>query len=150
MGQHGSKVREGEGRAAEGARSERPTVAPPFDPEAFARDSESRLSTAPPPESSVPTARTSEMRAIVASGPDLEEAGVGSLRDLLGDDTVPVVIASADELGWLDLPPEAEKLLAHINGVSTFERICAKANVSSEDGALIVLELAEQGVISFR
>jgi hypothetical protein len=154
--QDGSKPRGGEGRAAEAARNDRPTIAPPFDPEAFARDSESRLSTAPPPQSSAPTVRggaperTSEMRPIAASGPELEEAGVGDLRDALGDDTVPVVIASPDELGWLDLPPEAERLLAHINGVSTFERICAKANVTSEEGAFIVLDLAEQGIISFR
>lgn len=140
----------------DGSSSERPTVPPPFDPAAFARDSETQLSTVPALDSSVPTPRRlvadrpSEVRAILASSPELEETALGNVRDALGDDTVPVLLASQDELGWLDLPEDATRLLAHVNGVWPFERVCAMANVSPEDGALVLLELAEQGIVAFR
>jgi hypothetical protein len=45
------------------------------------------------------------VRAILSFSPELEETALGNLRDALGDDTVPVLLASPDELGWLDLPP---------------------------------------------
>ena len=112
MGQGGSEAHDGEIRAAEGSSpDERPTVPPPFDPAAFARDSETRLSSVPSPESAAPTVgglaaeRTSGVRAILSFSPELEETALGNLRDALGDDTVPVLLASPDELGWLDLPP---------------------------------------------
>ena len=157
MRQDGSRARDGERHALETASpNERPTVLPPFDPAAFARDSETQLSTVPGPESSAPTGRgyarerTSEVRAIVSSGPELEESAIGNLCDALGDGTVPVLLASPDELGWLDLPPEAARLLGHIDGVSSLDAVCSRANVASEDGALILLELAELGIVMFR
>jgi len=157
MGQDGSRVRDGERHALETASpNERPTVLPPFDPAAFARDSETQLSTVPGPESSAPTVRgrawerTSEVRAIHTSSPEVEETALGDVRDALGDDAVPVRLASPDEKGWLDLPPEAARLLAHVDGVSSLGTICARANVASQDGAIILLELAEQGIVSFR
>jgi len=153
MGQGSSKAKApgGEARAVENvSANERPTVPPPFDAAKFARDSERVLSSSRAPDSGAPTVRgdavnrASDVRGILPSSPELEQT------EALGDDTVPVLIASPDELGWFGLPPQAPSLLAHIDGVSSLDAICAKANMTPQDGALILLELAEQGLVTFR
>jgi hypothetical protein len=156
MGQDRSEVRDIKGHALESdSPNERPTARPPFDPARFARESEMALSTGQAPESAAPTVRgpavpRPRVSAIVSSGPELEQAVILNLRDALGGDAVPVLVASPDELGWFDLPPEAARLLALVNGVSSLDTICARANVASQDGAQTLLELAERGIVSFR
>lgn len=156
MRQDGSEARDREGDALErDSPNTRPTTRPPFDPAKFALESETALSTVPDPESSAPTLRglaaaRPRVSTIVSSGPELEQAAIANLCDALGDDTVPVLLVPPDELRWLDLPPETVRLLAHVNGVWPLDRVCATAKVASEDGALILLELAEQGIVSFR
>ena len=157
MRQDGSQVRDGEGDALESdSPNTRPTTRPPFDPAGFALESETALSTAPAPKPAAPArggpavAHSREASAIVSSGPELEQGAIVNLRDALGGDAVPVLVASRDELDWFDFPAEASRLLAHVNGISSLDSVCATANVASQDGAQLLLELAEQGIVSFR
>jgi hypothetical protein len=155
MKQTSSGVRKGEGPAVESdAPSARPTVRPPFDPAMFARDAESAFSTGEIPNSAAATVRApplarSAVSGIVPAGPALEEAAISNPRDALGGDAVPIAIASREEFGWFDLPPKASRLLAQLNGVSSLDTVCARANVTPEDGAEILLDLVEQGLVSF-
>jgi len=139
------------------------TARPPFDPVEFARESDARIrAAAEAPVSSLPTVRppagsadlfagSSEKRAASASMPDVQEVATTSdARDALGSDSVPFMAMSRQELAWFDVGPEATKLLAHVDGVSSIETVCARANVTAGEGASLLLDLAERGVVSFR
>jgi hypothetical protein len=152
----------------------RPTARPPFDPVQFARDSENLLGTGEGPDSGRPTVPPdpglgfsvppappapiirethtdpSGMRAINrTSSPDIEIDMTIDAEGALGGD-VPVLAVSRDDLEWFDLSPVARSLLLHVNGLASIEAICVKSRVAAEEGAALLLELAEQGIISFR
>jgi hypothetical protein len=123
-------------------------VRPPFDPEQFARESESRLKVAMPAPRPA-KGRPSPGAPIAAdSGPDLAEIDAEEVT--LDLDSVPLLTASREEVDWIDLPAEASALVAHVNGVDTVEQICAKAGVSAEDGAYLMIDLIEREVVRFR
>jgi len=143
-------------------RAERPTARPPFDPERFAREAESKLMEEPP-QSGRPTPRAFQclelaaeqrgraVRDILNSAPDLQELATSTdARDALGGETVPVLVASREELEWFALSPVASHLLSYVDGVSPIDALCAKARLASADGARVLLDLAEQGIVSFR
>jgi hypothetical protein len=139
------------------------TARPPFDPTNFARESDARIrAAAAAPASSLPTVRPpegsadilaslKEMRASDAGSiPDVQEVDANGARDALGPEAIPFVAVSTADLAWFDLGPEAARLLAHVNGVSSLEAICATAGITADDAASLLLDLAEQGVVSFR
>jgi len=95
-------------------------------------------------------ASLSEMRAVAGSIPDVQAVAYSGARDALGADAVPFVVVSREDLAWFDLGPEAVKLLAYVNGVSSLEAVCAMASITVEDGASLLLDLAERGVVSLR
>lgn len=49
----------------------------------------------------------------------------------------------------LVLPAEATRLLAHVDGLRSLEVVCTMANVAAEEGATILLDLVDQGIVSF-
>jgi len=127
-----------------------PTARPKFDPEEFARDSDAMVrGTAEVPRSRMPTVPPPPDAA--GSTPDLQEVGtIGGAREALGADAVPCVAWSREDLALFDLGAEATRLLGYVNGISSVEAICRRACVTAEEGAAVMLELAEQGVVSFR
>jgi hypothetical protein len=144
-------------------RAERPTVRPPFDPAKFAVESEKKLQVPESPLSSRPTPRAmprppvpplppwGKMREGTRSSPELQEVATqGDARDALGADAVPVLIMSRDELEWFALPPEAIQMLRHVNGISSIDAVCMNAQIPPQEGAGILLELAERGIVLFR
>lgn len=140
---------------------ERPTLRPPFDPEAFARESESGLHETVPASSLRPTPRAFQRpevpplewgttRAPLPSAPELDERAAScDALDALGADAVPVLAVPQEELEWVALPAEASRLLAHVDGLRSIEVVCTMANVAAEDGATILLDLVDQGIVSF-
>ncbi|MGH7293714.1 MAG: hypothetical protein ACRELB_02220, partial [Polyangiaceae bacterium] len=99
---------------------------PPFDPEQFARESDSRLKVAD--RASSPLGSGSPSGVILASDapPDLQEE-VGGAEGLgLDLDSVPLLAASREELEWVDLSDEASALVAYVDGVATLEEIAVK------------------------
>jgi hypothetical protein len=94
---------------------------------------------------------SSELRDDAGSSPDLLEGETSSgARDALGSGAIPFVVMSPEDLAWFNLRPEAATLLACVNGVSSLEAVCAAANMTADEGAFLLLDLAEWGVVSFR
>jgi len=126
------------------------TRRPPFDPSEFARESEAKFRTASEaPTSSKPTVRPAPTHA--GSIPDVQEVeGKVGARDVLGGEAIAVLVVSREDVDWFKLSYEATKLLAFVDGVRSLEAICAMASVRVEDGAVALLDLAEQGIVRFR
>jgi hypothetical protein len=147
---------------SEGHATERPTVRPPFDPETFARESESGLHEAASPTVPPPTPRvlhrpeapalelTPSSRFRAPSSPDIEEPPTGAdALSALGLHTVPLLGVARDELEWVVLSGDADRVLAYVDGTRTLEKVAASAGMSTEDVAAVLLDLADQGVVSF-
>ena len=124
----------------------RTTLRPPFDPSAFARESERMLAAAP--------ALAPDLSAVgddAGSMPEVIEGDPGTVAiDALGPDSVPFVVMAPEDVAWFDVPPDVARLLACIDGTSSLGAVCATANISADDGASMLLDLAEWGVVSFR
>lgn len=58
-------------------------------------------------------------------------------------------MVSREELERIVLSPETSRLVTCIDGVRPLETACAMANMNPQDGATILLDLADQGVVSF-
>jgi len=140
---------------------DRPTLRPPFDPETYARESESGLRATELPSSSrltprafprpeVPAFHLARTRSVLPSIPEVhEEAARCGALDAVGADAVPALAIPREELGWVDLSPEATRLLDHVNGIRQLDVVCAMARVAPEDGAATLLQLADEGIVSF-
>jgi hypothetical protein len=138
------------------------TIRPPFDPAAFARESEAGVRAAEGPASNLPTVRPpaddsapaigslSEVRGVAGSIPDVQEVEMqGPARDLGGDD-IPFVAVSRDDLPWFDLAPEAADLLALVDGISSVDALAARASFSTKECVSLLQDLAALGVVGFR
>jgi hypothetical protein len=89
-------------------------------------------------------------RTSVSSAPDIDERPTkGDALDALGQDAVPVLMVSHDELDCIVLPREAHLLLACVDGFRPLETVCTMAGMRKQDGATFLLDLADQGVVSF-
>jgi hypothetical protein len=150
--------------------TERPTIVPPFDPEEFARESESGLHAAAAPTSPPPTPRVlarpeapfleltpsrSTRSPSSPDAPEIEEPPVdvdldgSDALNALGLHAVPVLGVSRDELEWVVLSADADRLLTFIDGARTLEAVAAMAKTSAEEVAAVLLDLADQGLVSF-
>jgi hypothetical protein len=134
--------------------SERPTARPPFDPAQFAQEAESRLGHA---EES-PASRKETPRAFprpslaVTSRPKVREAGSArwpKASDNLDGKAVPLLAMSRQELEWFALSPSASRLIAQVDGLAAVETICSRAELPCAEGTLILLELSDQGIVTF-
>jgi hypothetical protein len=123
-------------------RSDPTTVRPPFDPEAFARESETNIRTSlPVAESSPPPASA---RPTVPPPP-----GLPVYSAAVGGSAVPVLVLSRDDLEWFDLSPVAREVLALVNGEDTIGAICARSGLALDDVVETLEDLARDGVVVF-
>ena len=139
------------------------TVRPPFDPAEFARESDAKMRVATEAPALEPLAMGSpaglaplvtllnEALDVAGSTPDVREIEtLSGAQDALGNDAVPFLSVSHEDLARFDLGCDTLKLLARVNGISSLESICARAGVQEEEGAALLLNLAELGVVGFR
>lgn len=133
--------------------SERPTARPPFDPAQFAQEAESRLGQEEPPASRKETPRAFPRPSLaVTSRPKAREAGSTrgpKVSDNLDGNAVPLLAMSRQELEWFALSPSASRLIAQVDGLAAVDTICSRAELSSAEGSLILLELSDQGIVTF-
>ena len=133
--------------------SERPTARPPFDPAQFAQEAESRLGQEEPPASRKETPRAFPRPSLaVTSRPKAREAGSArgpKASDNLDGNAVPLLAMSRQELEWFALSPSASRLIAQVDGLAAVDTICSRAELSSAEGSLILLELSDQGIVTF-
>jgi hypothetical protein len=123
--------------ADEGAR-EAITVRPPFDPEKFARESDSSL-------------RIGEQRGPASNRPTVPPPpGLPDYTSLLGVDGIPELVVAREDLEWFDLTPEARNLLQHVDGESTVSTICDKLRRPANDVIGELGRLAGEGLVSWR
>lgn len=123
-------------------RSDPTTVRPPFDPEAFARESETNIRTnLRVPDSSPPPAST---RPTVPPPP-----GLPVYTAAVGGAAVPVLGVSRDDLEWFDLSPAARDVLGHVNGEDSIETICTRSGLRLNDVVDLLEGLARDGVVVF-
>jgi hypothetical protein len=127
----------------EAPRSARPTVPPPFDPEEFARESESKMRMAKPaPE---PNVMDSQVR--LATSASTEQKYWRALGD---PERVPLIKMRPNELRSLPLDPMAGFILSQIDGVSTVEMILDVSGMPKEKTLSILCDLVKRGVIDVR
>src|SRR5580700_10890073 len=97
--------------------AEPPTVRPPFDPEEYARESESKI----------------RLEATQATMPPPAAAGLGSgtiaALAVIEPDVVPLLVVARDDLDWYELEPNARSLLRHVDGQATIAAIARLAAV---------------------
>lgn len=92
-----------------------------------------------------------KVRATEPSAPDLEEqAAIVDPIEALGSDVVPVITVPTFELSFMDLAPEARRLAACVTGAHMIGAIFAMAKMAPQDGAPLLLDLIEKGVVLLR
>lgn len=124
-----------------------PTVRPPFDPEAYARESETsiRLDTVPP--SNRPTAPP-------PPGVPQYQAGItsGTMQSLgsVTSDAVPMLAVAREDLEWFDLAQPVRTLLALVDGVVPIAGLALRAGVAVDGAMASFHELARDGIVTLR
>ncbi len=71
-------------------------------------------------------------------------------RETVAPDAVPLLAMSRQELEWFALSPAASRLIAQVDGVAHVETVCSQAGLPRTEGTLILLELSDQGIVTFR
>lgn len=135
--------------------SERPTARPPFDPAQFAQEAESSLRRVEnrPSRRATPRAFPQPLLAVSRTAPEEGASStplVKTQNNALAAEAVPVLAMSQQELEWFALSPAASRLVAQVDGVSRVDAVCLQAALTRAEGALILLELSEQGIVTFR
>ncbi len=64
--------------------------------------------------------------------------------------TVPELAVAKDDLEWFEMPPQARKLLEHVDGATTVETICARSGVSMADAESLFDDLVREGIVATR
>jgi hypothetical protein len=130
----------------QGAHSERITVRPPFDPEAFARDSESSI----PAAGGAAPASLPETVPPPAGLPrypvELERPHEPGAFGVSGDTILSLTFAGTD-LTWFELTPLARRLLALVDGTASIAGICARAGVHPIEAIAAFQALARDGIV---
>ena len=117
--------------------SDRPTALPPFDPHAFARESESRMTAA------APRSATLQAKAVAIDTEDALLARFGSRT------SIPVLRVAFDEVKTLALDHREGFLLSLVDGASSVEQILDVCGMPSLEAARILCRLAAEGVVAF-
>jgi hypothetical protein len=58
-------------------------------------------------------------------------------------------MVSRDELERIVLSPEERHLLAGVDGFRPLEAVCSMADMNPQDGATVLLDLVDRGVVWF-
>jgi hypothetical protein len=131
--------------AEEGAR---PTVRPPFDPEKFARESDSNLRVL---EEGGENGGVEGRRPAPSSRPTVPPPpGLPDYTPVIGIDGVPQLVVARDDLEWFDLTPEARTLLKHVDGQCPVAAISEKMHLPANDVITELERLAGEGLVSWR
>jgi hypothetical protein len=131
---------------------QRPTLSPPFDPEAFARESESKLRAGVrsrdvpfDPDGEPPTRR----------GPDPNSGTASEVRRVvrtpqaaLSRTAVPLLTVSFAELRTMPLDHRAGFLISLIDGNSTVEMILDVSGMPEVEAMAILVSFAQTGIIA--
>jgi len=120
------------------------TVRPPFDPEEFARESESRLRIA---HVAAPLIADDEVPPSSQSATRLTAA---ARETLPAPDAVPFRAMAMEDLEWFDLDGEAKALLERVNGVRTIARIAETVGMEPVLACGLFVRLAAENIIGFR
>jgi hypothetical protein len=135
--------------------SDRPTLAPDFDVEEFARSSDRRLVRAAPALddadaddfSSEADAKRSEVRIATRPQWGVPLANEAWARSILG---APVVTMTADELKRLPLDHRAGFVLSLMDGSMDLDTILDMCGMEREEALGLVRDLYDSGVLTFR
>jgi len=135
--------------------AERPTTRPPFDPAQFAQEAESRLRHSQSPASRRATPRAFPRPTLALASRATTRESAASARERQGRETlasnaVPVLAMSRQELEWFALSPAASRLIAQVDGIAAVDAVCTQAELPRIEGTLILLELSDQGIVTFR
>jgi hypothetical protein len=146
------------------------TAPPPFDPEEYARESESMVVGKPvaspsmkptmPPDPFYQELREScsdhmPVAEIVDDGSDWQsEVRVLSTaplpRDMPPFEAVPYLAMQADDLAWFELGPDARRILALIDGCNCVGVVLTKSPAGVDETGRVLAELLNLGVIELR
>ena len=123
--------------------AEHPTVRPPFDPVAFAKESDTAISGRRPEiDSDMPT------NPHVNVGPLLASLAPGGSPISL--EQVPFVVMAREDVAWFGLDDQSAELLSRINGTTTVQGLLASGEFIVTDAFRILGALAREGIIAFR
>jgi hypothetical protein len=126
----------------------RPTVRPPFDPEKYARESESKLRIM---EEGRATRGTEERRRPPSNRPTVPPPpGLPGYEPIIGVDGIPELVVAREDLEWFDLTPEARSLLQHVDGENAVRAICDLMSLSPDHVIGELERLAGEGLVSWR
>jgi hypothetical protein len=128
----------------EGART---TVRPPFDPEQFARESDSMIGLEGEPPSERPTAPPPPGLPQYAPGAAVQRSHP---FPAMGSDAVPSLAIAREDLEWFELPKLTRDLLAHVDGRCSLADICARGGFALEAATAACHELDCQGIVTVR
>jgi len=126
---------------------------PPFDPAAFARESESQLRSSAPVKQHVPD-EDSGIQPVQERVEDLsfdepfDHAPTRPVPILLM--AVPSLAVAPSELARLALDHRAGFILSHVDGVSDIETILDVSAMPTEEALGILTDLASRGIITLR
>ncbi len=112
-----------------------PTVKPAWDPEKYARETDSRIRL----ESSIPP----------SARPTVPPPGAEPVPMARGTD-VPVLAISRDDLEWFELSSSSRDLLRQVNGRDTVEALATLLRVPPEQLLTELEGLAREGLITWR
>ena len=150
------------------AHRELETIPPPFDPEEYAKDSESMIVGKPtasmkptmPPEPFYNDLRESCSDRMVAADPAPDSLDFQSEvrvlssaplpRDIPSLDAVPFLAMQTDDLAWFDLGADSKSVLSLVDGCTPIGLILTRSPLSADDTCQIVRELLGLGIIEVR
>jgi hypothetical protein len=125
----------------------RTTVRPPFDPEQFARESDSRIAFEENPPSSRPTAPPPP--GLPHYEPEVSPREADSFPPVSAE-AVPSLAIARQDLEWFELPKLARDLLGQVDGRSTLAMVCARGGFALEAATAACQELERQGIVTLR
>jgi hypothetical protein len=135
--------------------TDRTTVRPPFDPEQFARETDSMIDDEEDPPSGRPTAPPPPGLPQYASGvmphvaPSLASGTMPALGTL-DSEAVPSLAVAREDLEWFELPTLARELLRHVDGRTPLSTLCASAGLAFDAAMAACHELDRQGLVILR
>jgi len=135
--------------------SEPPTVRPPYDPVAYARDSERALRAEEAhAHAARPTRRPPAPSPPVSPIPSTEdrasEGGQVLVELSVDDDDVPLLAVAEDRALQMPLSPISRTFLQHVNERDCVAVICARAGLRIDEAVIAIEELSGAGVVSFQ
>jgi hypothetical protein len=123
------------------------TVRPPFDPETYARESESNIRIETLPPSHRPTA---------PPPPDMPQyqPGItsGTMQSLgsVTSDAVPVLAVAREDLEWFDLPQVNRSLVGLVDGRRSIVELARHAGAPLDRAMASFHEMARDGIVTLR